>query len=183
MPLFIVENGLGAKDVLVDGPNGPTVEDDYRIDYLKQHLQQVGEAIEDGVELWGYTTWGCIDLVSASTAQMSKRYGFIYVDRNDDGTGSLDRYKKNHLIGIKKLLQRTEKNSMKIEHTALYVRDLEGAKRFFETYFEAKSNQLYYNQKTGFQSYFLSFDEGARLEIMTRKEGLADNNQPLHFAS
>lgn len=65
---------------------------------------------------------------------------------------------------------------MKIEHAALYVRDLEGAKRFFETYFEVKSNQLYHNQKTGFQSYSLSFDEGARLEIMTRKEGLAENN-------
>lgn len=70
---------------------------------------------------------------------------------------------------------------MKIEHAALYVRDLEGAKRFFETYFEAKSNQLYHNKKTGFQSYFLSFDEGARLEIMTRKEGLAENNQELLF--
>ena len=70
---------------------------------------------------------------------------------------------------------------MKIEHAALYVRDLEGAKRFFETYFEVKSNQLYHNQKTGFQSYFLSFDEGARLEIMTRKEGLAENNQELLF--
>ena len=73
LPLFIVENGLGAKDVLVDGPTGPTVEDDYRIDYLKQHLQQVGEALEDGVELLGYTTWGCIDLVSASTAELRKR--------------------------------------------------------------------------------------------------------------
>ena len=70
---------------------------------------------------------------------------------------------------------------MKIEHAALYVRDLEGAKCFFETYFEAKSNQLYYNQKTGFRSYFLSFDEGARLEIMTRKEGLVENNQELLF--
>ncbi|WP_270774769.1 VOC family protein [Streptococcus anginosus] len=70
---------------------------------------------------------------------------------------------------------------MKIEHAALYVRDLEGAKRFFETYFEAKSNQLYHNQKIGFQSYFLSFDEGAGLEIMTRKEGLAENNQELLF--
>ena len=94
LPLFIVENGLGAKDVLVDGPTGPTVADDYRIDYLKQHLQQVGEALEDGVELLGYTTWGCIDLVSASTAELSKRYGFIYVDRNDDGSGTLARYKK-----------------------------------------------------------------------------------------
>lgn len=94
LPLFIVENGLGAKDVLVEGPNGPTVEDDYRIDYLKKHLKQVDQALKDGVEVLGYTTWGCIDLVSASTAQMSKRYGLIYVDRNDDGTGSLARYKK-----------------------------------------------------------------------------------------
>lgn len=93
-PLFIVENGLGAKDILVTGSNGPTVEDDYRISYLNDHLVQVEEAIKDGVEVIGYTTWGCIDCVSASTAQLSKRYGFIYVDRNDDGTGSLDRYRK-----------------------------------------------------------------------------------------
>ena len=93
-PLFIVENGLGAKDVLVERDGVKTVEDDYRIDYLREHLVQVGEAIADGVELWGYTWWGPIDLVSASTAQLSKRYGFIYVDRNDDGTGTLERYKK-----------------------------------------------------------------------------------------
>ena len=97
-PLFIVENGLGAADQLVDGPDGvPTVEDDYRIQYLNDHLVQVREAIEDGVPVMGYTAWGCIDLVSASTAQMSKRYGFIYVDRNDDGTGTLKRYKKEIL--------------------------------------------------------------------------------------
>lgn len=95
LPLFIVENGLGAKDVLVEGPNGEkTVEDDYRIKYMNDHLVQVGEALLDGVDIMGYTSWGCIDLVSASTAQMSKRYGFIYVDRNDDGTGTLERYKK-----------------------------------------------------------------------------------------
>ncbi len=93
-PLFIVENGLGAKDQLVEVDGVPTVEDYYRIDYLNHHLVQVGDAIADGVELMGYTTWGPIDLVSASTAQMSKRYGFIYVDRNDDGTGTLARYKK-----------------------------------------------------------------------------------------
>ena len=104
IPLFIVENGLGAKDVLVDGPNGPTVEDDYRIDYLRRHLEQVREAIEDGVEVLGYTSWGCIDLVSASTAQMSKRYGYIYVDRNDDGTGSLNRYKKKSFDWYKKVI-------------------------------------------------------------------------------
>ncbi|MFQ7412556.1 MAG: 6-phospho-beta-glucosidase, partial [Coprobacillus cateniformis] len=84
-PLFIVENGLGAKDELIDN----TVEDDYRIDYLRQHIQAMSDAIEiDGVELWGYTTWGCIDLVSASTGEMSKRYGFIYVDRDDQGNGT-----------------------------------------------------------------------------------------------
>ncbi|ETT32304.1 glycoside hydrolase family 1 protein [Paenibacillus sp. FSL P4-0338] len=94
-PLFIVENGLGAKDELITGEDGvPTVNDDYRIEYLNDHLVQVGEAIEDGVELMGYTSWGCIDLVSASTAQLSKRYGFIYVDRHDDNTGTLERYRK-----------------------------------------------------------------------------------------
>lgn len=90
-PLFVVENGLGAKDELVDG----RVHDDYRIKYLNDHLYQLGLAIGDGIPVIGYTTWGCIDLVSASTAQMSKRYGFIYVDRNDDGSGTLERYRKD----------------------------------------------------------------------------------------
>ena len=103
-PLFVVENGLGAKDVLVDGPQGPTVKDDYRISYLNDHLVQVGEALADGVNVLGYTTWGCIDLVSASTAQMSKRYGFIYVDRNDDGSGTLDRYKKKSFDWYKEVI-------------------------------------------------------------------------------
>ncbi|MDY7526970.1 MULTISPECIES: glycoside hydrolase family 1 protein [Cryobacterium] len=93
-PLFIVENGLGAKDELVTVDGRKTVIDDYRIEYFNDHLVQVGEAVADGVDVMGYTSWGCIDLVSASTAQMSKRYGFIYVDRNDDGTGTLDRFKK-----------------------------------------------------------------------------------------
>lgn len=93
-PLFIVENGLGAKDQLVDIDGTKTVEDDYRIAYLNDHLVQVAEALEDGVEILGYTSWGCIDLVSASTAQLSKRYGFIYVDRHDDGSGTLERYRK-----------------------------------------------------------------------------------------
>lgn len=86
-PLFIVENGLGAVDRLIIGAGGePVVEDDYRIQYMNDHLIQVREAIEDGVEVMGYTSWGCIDLVSASTAELKKRYGFIYVDRNDDGS-------------------------------------------------------------------------------------------------
>ena len=93
-PLFIVENGLGAKDRLVEVAGNFTVEDDYRIAYLNDHLVQVREALADGVPVLGYTTWGCIDLVSASTAQLSKRYGFIYVDRDDDGSGSLARYRK-----------------------------------------------------------------------------------------
>jgi 6-phospho-beta-glucosidase len=93
-PLFVVENGLGAHDQLVEVDGVRTVLDDYRIDYHNDHLVQLGEAITDGVEVLGYTSWGCIDLVSNSTAQMSKRYGFIYVDRNDDGSGTLERYKK-----------------------------------------------------------------------------------------
>ena len=105
-PLFIVENGLGAVDTLVEDENGnKTVNDDYRIDYLKEHLIQVGEAIQDGVEVMGYTTWGCIDLVSASTAELKKRYGFIYVDRHDDGTGTLDRYKKKSFYWYKKVIE------------------------------------------------------------------------------
>ena len=93
-PLFVVENGLGAKDELVEVDGVPTVLDDYRIAYLRDHLVQLGEAIADGVEVLGYTAWGCIDLVSFTTAELSKRYGFIYVDRDDDGTGSLARYRK-----------------------------------------------------------------------------------------
>ena len=100
-PLFIVENGLGAKDELIDN----TVEDDYRIDYLRQHIQAMSDAIEiDGVERWGYTTGGCIDLVSASTGEMSKRYGFIYVDRDDQGNGTNKRYKKKSFDWYKKVI-------------------------------------------------------------------------------
>ena len=101
LPLFIVENGLAAKDVLVDGPDGSTVEDDY----LQKHLMQVSEALQDGVEFWGYTTWGPIDLVSASTAEFSKRYGFIYVDRNDDDSGSLARYNKKSFAWYKSVIE------------------------------------------------------------------------------
>ncbi|MDE7312221.1 MAG: glycoside hydrolase family 1 protein [Eubacterium sp.] len=94
-PLFIVENGLGAADTLTEDENGEkTVADDYRIDYLREHLIQVAEALLDGVDIMGYTSWGCIDVVSASTAELKKRYGYIYVDRNDDGSGTLKRYKK-----------------------------------------------------------------------------------------
>lgn len=94
-PLFIVENGLGAVDELVELADGTkTVQDDYRIQYLNDHLVQVREAIADGVEIIGYTAWGCIDLVSFTTAELKKRYGMIYVDRQDDGSGTLERYRK-----------------------------------------------------------------------------------------
>jgi len=100
-PLFIVENGLGAKDKLeADG----TVHDDYRISYLNDHLVQVGEAIEDGVDVLGYTCWGPIDLVSASKAELSKRYGFIYVDRDDQGNGTLARSRKKSFNWYKEVI-------------------------------------------------------------------------------
>lgn len=96
---------LGAVDQLVDdGHGGKTVNDDYRIAYLRDHIREMGEAIEDGVELMGYTTWGCIDLVSASSAELKKRYGFIYVDRNDDGSGTLERYKKKSFYWYKDVI-------------------------------------------------------------------------------
>ncbi|MHA9741667.1 glycoside hydrolase family 1 protein [Robinsoniella peoriensis] len=105
-PLFVVENGLGAVDVLTEDVHGnKTVEDDYRIQYLHDHLVQLREAVEDGVEVLGYTSWGCIDLVSASTAELKKRYGFIYVDRNDDGSGTLDRYKKKSFYWYQKVIE------------------------------------------------------------------------------
>ena len=104
-PLFIVENGLGAIDQLVwEGENDYAVHDPYRIAYIKEHLQQVGEALLDGIPVMGYTAWGCIDVVSAGTAQLEKRYGFIYVDRNDDGKGTMDRYKKDSFWWYKKVI-------------------------------------------------------------------------------
>ncbi len=91
-PLFIVENGLGAVDT--PDENG-FVDDQYRIDYLREHIKAMGDAVEiDGVPLMGYTPWGCIDLVSASTGEMKKRYGFIYVDKDNEGKGTLKRSRK-----------------------------------------------------------------------------------------
>lgn len=101
IPLMVVENGLGAKDVVeADG----SINDDYRIDYIKQHIEAMGEAILDGVDLIGYTPWGCIDLVSLSTGEMAKRYGFIYVDRHDDGTGDFSRMRKKSFFWYKKVI-------------------------------------------------------------------------------
>lgn len=101
IPLFIVENGLGAYDkVEADG----AVHDSYRIAYLEGHLKAMMEAIQDGVEMMGYTSWGCIDLVSASTGEYSKRYGFIYVDKHDDGSGTLKRSRKDSFYWYKEVI-------------------------------------------------------------------------------
>ncbi|MCC3704015.1 6-phospho-beta-glucosidase [Rouxiella badensis] len=102
IPLFIVENGLGAYDK--PQANGEII-DDYRISYLNDHLVQIGEAIQDGVEVLGYTSWGPIDLVSASKAEFSKRYGFIYVDRDDQGNGTLERRRKKSFYWYKEVIQ------------------------------------------------------------------------------
>ena len=102
IPLMVVENGLGAYDKKeADG----SIQDDYRIDYLRQHIEQMKEAVEDGVDLMGYTPWGCIDLVSASTGEMAKRYGFIYVEKYDDGTGDYSRKKKKSFAWYKKVIE------------------------------------------------------------------------------
>ncbi|MCM3600865.1 glycoside hydrolase family 1 protein [Robertmurraya korlensis] len=101
VPLFIVENGLGAYDkVEEDG----SINDDYRIDYMRAHIEQMKEAIKEGVDLIGYTSWGCIDLISAGTSEMSKRYGFIYVDQDDYGNGTLARSKKKSFNWYKKVI-------------------------------------------------------------------------------
>lgn len=106
-PLFVVENGLGAVDELVEGENGEmTVIDDYRIEYMRDHIKAMRDAVtEDGVDLLGYTMWGPIDLVSAGTGEMKKRYGFIYVDRDNDGNGTLARYRKKSFWWYKKVIE------------------------------------------------------------------------------
>ncbi len=102
IPLFIVENGLGSYDELQDGQ----VDDQYRIDYLKAHIQEMIKAVEiDGVDLLGYTVWGCIDPVSFTTGEMRKRYGLIYVDKDDNGNGTLKRYRKKSFAWYKKVIE------------------------------------------------------------------------------
>lgn len=101
-PLFIVENGLGAVDVVEEDGS---IQDDYRINYLRDHLKEVREAIADGVDLIGYTSWGPIDLVSASTAEMKKRYGYIYVDRDNEGNGTFARTRKKSFYWYKKVIE------------------------------------------------------------------------------
>ena len=107
IPMMIVENGLGAYD---EKEEDGTINDDYRIEYLKAHIEQMKEAVEDGVDLIGYTPWGCIDLVSASTGEMAKRYGFIYVDKYDDGSGDLSRSKKKSFNWYKQVIASNGEN-------------------------------------------------------------------------
>lgn len=107
IPLFLVENGLGAKDVVSEDGK---IHDDYRIDYLRKHIIAMREAIQDGVELMGYTTWGCIDLISCGTSQMTKRYGFIYVDQDDEGNGSLERLRKDSFYWYKQVIATNGEN-------------------------------------------------------------------------
>lgn len=102
IPLLIIENGLGAEDTLE--PDG-SIHDPYRIEYMRQHIAAMKEAVEEGVDLWGYTMWACIDLVSASTGEMRKRYGFIYVDVDDQGNGTFRRYKKDSFVWYKQVIE------------------------------------------------------------------------------
>lgn len=106
-PLFVCENGLGARDTLTqDGK----IHDDYRIDYLKKHIEQMKEAVKEGVDLMGYTPWGCIDLISCGTSQMTKRYGLIYVDQDDLGNGTLNRYRKDSFFWYKNVIASNGEN-------------------------------------------------------------------------
>ena len=102
IPLMIVENGLGAVDKVEDDG---CINDDYRIDYLREHIKEMKIAVEEGIELLGYTPWGCIDLVSASTGEMKKRYGFIYVDKDNEGNGTLKRSKKKSFNWYKEVIK------------------------------------------------------------------------------
>ena len=99
--ILLVENGIGANDVVEEDGS---INDDYTIDYLKEHVKAMKEAVLDGVNLIGYTPWGCIDLVSASTGEMKKSYGFIYVDKNNEGNGTLKRSKKKSFDWYKKVI-------------------------------------------------------------------------------
>ena len=101
-PLMIVENGFGAFDTVEEDGS---IHDDYRIDYYRPHIEAMSAACDNGVDLIAYTTWGCIDLVSAGTGEMRKRYGFIYVDKHDDGTGDLSRRPKDSFYWYKKVIE------------------------------------------------------------------------------
>lgn len=98
-PIFITENGLGTYDILTSDKK---IHDDYRIKYLKEHIDQIGKCIDEGIPVIGYTSWGCIDIVSAGTSERSKRHGYIYVDADDYGQGTWKRYKKDSFYWYKK---------------------------------------------------------------------------------
>lgn len=100
LPIMITENGMGARDTLQDG----RVHDDYRIQYLREHIEQMRLAIDDGVELIGYTPWSAMDLVSVSTGEVEKRYGFIYVDKDNAGSGTLERIRKDSFYWYKNVI-------------------------------------------------------------------------------
>jgi 6-phospho-beta-glucosidase len=101
MPIMVVENGLGAYDTVEEDGS---IHDPFRIEYYRLHIQAMERAIENGVDLWGYTTWGCIDVVSAGTGEMRKRYGFIYVDMDDEGKGSMARSRKDSFFWYKQVI-------------------------------------------------------------------------------
>ena len=102
IPVMVVENGLGAYDHMeADG----SIHDPYRIAYLREHIREMKEAVEDGVDLMGYTPWGCIDLISASTGEMAKRYGFIYVEKYDDGSGDYSRKRKDSFYWYQQVIR------------------------------------------------------------------------------
>lgn len=107
IPIMVVENGLGAVDKLT---NDMKVHDDYRIDYLRSHIHSMAEAVDEGVDLIGYTSWSFIDLVSASTGEMSKRYGLVYIDKQDDGTGTFNRLKKDSYYWYQKVIKSNGKD-------------------------------------------------------------------------
>ncbi len=105
IPLMVVENGMGALDEVVVEDGVERIHDQYRIDYLRSHVRAMGEAVDDGVDLMGYTWWGPIDLVSAGTGEMRKRYGFVYVDKHDDGTGTYQRIRKDSFFAYQKIIK------------------------------------------------------------------------------
>ena len=107
IPVMVVENGLGAVDKIEDDG---TIRDDYRIDYMSKHIAEIKEAVKDGVDLMGYTVWGCIDLVSASTGEMAKRYGMIFVEKYDDGSGDFRRRKKKSFDWYKQVIASNGEN-------------------------------------------------------------------------
>ena len=110
-PIFISENGMGARDVLAHGEQGDVVHDPYRIDYLRRHFAQIDEAVHDGVDVLGYIMWGAIDIVSAGSCEMEKRYGVVYVDADNLGNGSYRRIKKDSFAWYRDFIARKHRES------------------------------------------------------------------------